>query len=63
MIEVPTVPAPQKTVAALQQNTAILATGYRVLCLDNDETILDGMPLYCRNGAMMYLRQLNQNKP
>ncbi len=43
MIEVPTVPAPQKTVAALQQNTAILATGYRVLCLDNDETILDGM--------------------
>ncbi|MFW2122743.1 PAS-domain containing protein [Acinetobacter ursingii] len=43
MIEVPTVPAPKKTVAALQQNTAILATGYRVLCLDNDETILDGM--------------------
>ncbi|ENV78256.1 hypothetical protein F942_03265 [Acinetobacter ursingii ANC 3649] len=43
MIKVPTVPAPQKTVAALQQNTAILATGYRVLCLDNDETILDGM--------------------
>lgn len=43
IIEVPTVPAPQKTVAALQQNTAILATGYRVLCLDNDETILDGM--------------------
>ncbi len=43
MIEVPTVPAPQKTVAALQQNTAILYTGYRVLCLDNDETILDGM--------------------
>ncbi|MBJ9983982.1 hybrid sensor histidine kinase/response regulator [Acinetobacter sp. S40] len=43
MIEVPTVPAPQKTVITTQQNIAMVATGYRVLCLDNDETILEGM--------------------
>ncbi len=43
MIEVPTVPAPQKTTTLIQQNTAMLTTGYRVLCLDNDETILEGM--------------------
>ncbi len=42
MIEVPTVPAPQ-TIASIQPHVATIATGYRVLCLDNDETILEGM--------------------
>jgi PleD family two-component response regulator len=42
MIEVPTIPAPQKSLPPVQQNTA-KTKAYKILCLDNDETILEGM--------------------
>ena len=42
MIEVPTVPAP-KQVAATPAPVELKSKAYRILCLDNDETILEGM--------------------
>ena len=42
MIEVPTVDAP-KIVAAPVQATPLKSKAYKILCLDNDEAILEGM--------------------
>ena len=42
MIEVPIVPAP-KVVAAPTQAIPLKAKAYKILCLDNDEAILEGM--------------------
>ena len=42
MIEVPIVPAP-KVVAQPVQAVPLKTKAYKILCLDNDETILDGM--------------------
>ena len=42
MIEVPLIEAP-KVVAAPVQAVPLKSTAYKILCLDNDETILEGM--------------------
>ena len=42
MIEVPTVEAP-KVIAAPIQTVPLQSKAYKILCLDNDETILEGM--------------------
>lgn len=61
MIEVPVVEAP-KVITPTVQAVPLKTKAYRILCLDNDETILEGMSSLLGRWGYEVLKPLNLNK-